>query len=103
VTSASLVRRNHYLLPGGKIGLGRELPFADLGVKSILAVEMPGRGVTVYGWLLSQRKRLSDSANHLAANGLEETFAGHGNQVSGFSAALRPGTGAPGQLRTKQT
>ena len=32
--------------------------------------------------------------------GQEDTFAGHGNQMSGFSAALRPGTGVPGHFRT---
>jgi hypothetical protein len=37
---------------------GREHPFADLGVKSILTVEMPSRGVTVYGW----ERHLADPA-----------------------------------------
>ena len=33
-------------------GYGREHPFADLGVHSILAVEIPSRGMTGTGWRL---------------------------------------------------
>jgi len=32
-------------------GFGREHPFADLGVHSILTVEIPSRGMTGTGWL----------------------------------------------------
>ena len=33
-------------------------------------------------------------------NGQEETFASDGNQALGIFTGLRPGTGAPGKLRT---